>query len=185
VATKIDMISNALILLGDLPLNDLDEERDAAVYSRNLYDGIAKAELSKHYWGFARRKQVLSELVDAPADKEYQRIYQLPSDMLVLIKTYPNAYDYQVYGKQIFTNARITSVDYIANVSESQWPPYFEKLMEFALAKDLAIPVRDAATRKQEMQNEYVIQSRMARYMDSQQHPQKQPQNHPFIDVRF
>lgn len=185
MATKIGMISNALILIGDLPLNDLDEDRDAATFSRNLYDGIALAELSKHYWGFARRKQVLSEVVTTLPDKEYQRVYQLPADMLVLMKTYPNAFDYQIYGKQIYTNARITSVDYIANVPESEWPPYFEKLMEFALAKDLAIPIRDAATRKQEMQNEYVIQSRMARYMDSQQHPQKQPQNHPFVDVRF
>lgn len=185
MATKIDMISNALILIGDQPLNDLHEDRDAATFSRNLYDGIALAELSKHYWGFARRKQVLSEVVTTLPDKEYQRVYQLPADLLVLMKTYPNAFDYQIYGKQIYTNARITSVDYIANVPESEWPPYFEKMMEYALAVDLSIPVRDSATRREEMIRSYLNQSRMARYSDSQQYPQKQPQHHPFVDVRF
>ena len=185
MATKLDMISNALILIGDKPLNDLDETRYAATVASNLYPGIALAELSKHYWGFARRKQQLAQLVEVMPDNEYQRSYQLPADMLVLLKTYPNAYDYKIYGKKIYTNAQIKSVDYIANVAESFWPPYFEKLMEFALAKDFAIPIRDASTRKQEMQNEYVIQSRMARYMDSQQHPQNEPQNSPFIEVRF
>jgi hypothetical protein len=58
-------------------------------------------------------------------------------------------------------------------------------MIEYALAKDFAIPIRDSSSSKQEMANEYVIQSRMARYADAQQHPITPIADRPFIDVRF
>ncbi len=84
--TKIDLISNALILIGDNPINSVIGDSRAQTVAANLYDNIVQNELTKHRWGFARRKAQLSLLVDEPIDDDWRSIYQLPSELLVLIK---------------------------------------------------------------------------------------------------
>lgn len=186
MATKIDLISNALLLIGDLPLNSLTEDSYRAQVAVNLYDHIKLAELGKHRWGFARRKAVISQVLAALPDDEYRFVYQLPTDLVTLIKIYPNQYDYKVYGRQLYTNINnLESVDYIANVGESEFPPHFSKLMEYALARDYVIPIRDNASGKEAMLFEYNEQARSARYLDSQQHPQTSLRSQPFITARF
>ncbi len=185
IASKIDLVSNALILIGDNPINSLTGNAKAQVVASNLYDNIVKNELSKHRWGFARRKEQLSLTTDTVVDNEWRSIYQLPTDMLVLIKINPNV-PYQILGDKLYCNlSQALYCDYIADVTESEWPIYFSKMIEYALAKDFATAIRDSSASRVEMTNEYIIASRMARFTDSQQHPQTPIQNRPFIDVRF
>jgi len=185
MASKIDLISNALILIGDSPINSLTGNGPAQQVGNNLYDNIVQNELTKHRWGFARRKAQLSLLVDEPLDNDWQSIYQLPSDLLVLIKLNPNV-GYQVYGDKVYTNLSQTlHCDYIRNVSESEWPVYFSKMIEYALAKDFASSIRDNPASADRMAAEYVNAYNMARYTDSTQHPQTPILNAPFIEVRF
>ena len=40
MATKIELISNALILIGDLPITSLDGNTRAQTVANNLYDNI-------------------------------------------------------------------------------------------------------------------------------------------------
>jgi hypothetical protein len=179
------LISNALILIGDLPINTLVGNSRAQVVSAALYDNIVKNELSKHRWGFARRKAQLSLTTDTPIDNDYNYIYQLPPDMLALTKITPS-FDYQIYGDKLYCNhSGALYCDYILDVAENLWPVYFSKMVEYALAKDFATSIRDSSAARQEMSNEYVIASRMARYTDSQQHPQTPIVSRPFIDIRY
>lgn len=185
MASKIDLISNALILIGDTPINSITGNDRRQQVASNLYDNIVKAELSKFRWGFARRKAQLSLTTDAVVDSEYRSIYQLPTDMLFLIKIKPSV-DYQIYGDKLYCNlSQALYCDYIADVAESEWPIYFSKLIEYALASDFATSIRDSSTIVAEMNAKYVNQSRMARSIDSQQHPQTPIVSSPFTDVRF
>ena len=185
MASKIDLISNALILIGDTPINSLTGGTRAQQVASNLYDNIVQNELTKHRWGFARKKAQLSLTADVPTDDEWSNIYQLPTDLLVLIKVYPNT-RYQVYGDKVYTNrGGALYCDYVYNVPESEWPVYFSKMIEYALARDFASSIRDSDSARQTMSAEYVNQSRMARYTDSQQHPQERIHSNPFTDVRF
>lgn len=185
MASKIDLISNALILIGDNPLNTLVGNSRAQTVAVNLYDNIVQNELSKHRWGFARRKAQLSLTTEVPLDNDFKSIYQLPTDLLTLIKLNPNT-SYQVYGSKVYSNlTQALYCDYVANVSEANWPIYFSKMIEYALAKDFATSIRDSSSSRAEMSNEYVIASRMARFTDSQQHPQTAIVDRPFINVRF
>jgi len=184
MASKIDLISNALILIGDVSINDLIGNERRKNVARNLYDNIVQNELTKHRWGFARRKGSLSLITALPLDKEWARSYELPADLLTLIKLYPNI-NYQVYGSQVYCNYnQALTCDYIYNCPENEWPVYFAKMIEYALARDFATSIRDSSSARAEMATEYQIASRMARYTDSQQHPQTPIQRHPFIDVR-
>lgn len=184
MASKIDLISSALVECGDIPINTLDGNDRRQVVANSVYDKIVENELSKHRWGFARTKAQLSLTTDTPVDDEWTSIYQLPTDLVTLIKIYPSI-NYQVYGDKIYCNySQKLTCDYIANVAESEWPGHFAQMVIYALAKSFAISIRDNAGVKQEMNLEYITASRMARYTDSQQHPQQPIVSNPFVSVR-
>ena len=69
--------------------------------------------------------------------------------------------------------------------SEADWPAYFAKMIEYALAMDFAPSIRDSASSMQTLAQQYLNASRMARYTDSQQHPKTPIQDRPFINVRY
>lgn len=184
MASKIQLISNALILIGDLPITSLSGNTRAETVANALYDNIVQNELSKFRWGFARKQAQLSLSVDAPIS-EWQSIYQLPADMLNLIKLDPSI-NYQILGDKVYCNySGALYCDYIANVSEATWPAYFAKMIEYALAMDFAPSIRDSASSMELLANQYLNASRMARFTDSQQHPQTAIQDRPFINVRY
>lgn len=185
MASKIDLISNALILIGDTPINSLTGNDRRQQVANNLYDNVVQSELSKFPWSFARRKAQLSLTTDEPIDNDWRSIYQLPTDLISLIKINPNV-RYNIYGDKLYCNlSQKVTCDYIANVSESEWPVHFSKMIEYALASDFAISIRDNTSTSDSMAAKYVNQSRMARYNDSQQHPQTPIQNQPFLGVRY
>lgn len=183
MASKIDLISNALILIGDVSINDLVGNDRRKLIARNLYDNIVQNELTKHRWGFCRKKAQLSLLTAAPIE-EWAKSYELPADLLTLIKISPSI-NYQVYGSQIYCNySQALYCDYIYAAPENDWPVYFAKMVEYALARDFATSLRDSTASRVEMAAEYENASRMARYTDSQQHPQVAIQSRPLIEVR-
>ncbi len=185
MASKIELISNALIIIGDVSINDLIGDDRRKNVARNLYDNIVKNELTKHRWGFARTKGQLSLLTAKPLDGEWASAYELPADLLVLIKLYPNT-SYQVYGSKVYCNhSQALYCDYIYAPRESEWPAYFSKMIEYALARDFSTSLRDSSALRGEMAAEYENASRMARFTDSQQHPQAQIQRHPLVDARY
>jgi len=185
MASKIQLISNALILIGDLPVTSLSGNTRAETVANNLYDNIVQNEISKFRWGFARRQAQLSLTTEVPIGTEWSSIYQLPTNMLNLIKLSPSI-NYQILGDKVYCNySGSLYCDYIANVSESEWPVYFSKMIEYALAMDFAPSIRDSASAMQLLANQYLNASRMARFTDSQQHPQVAIQDRPFINVRF
>jgi hypothetical protein len=186
MASKIDLISNALILIGDTPINSLTGGSRRETVANNLYDGIVENELSKYRWGFSRKLIQLSKLSDPPVDtNQWASMYQLPTDLIFLITVSPDNH-YKVYGDKLYSNSSgALYADYTHKAPEDEWPPYFAKMIEYALAMDFAASIRDSSTARQEMAGAYVNASRMARYTDSQQHPQQPIKSNPFANVRY
>jgi hypothetical protein len=201
MATKLGLINSALILIGDVPLTSLTSGTRAQVVATTLYDNIVQSELSKFRWGFARRQE---QLIRAGAPGvgilkplfDWSAVYRLPANMVSLIRLSPNI-PYQVYSEEISSPEPAGNqavyvnyegdlfADYIYNASEVDWPSYFSKMIEYALAMDFAPAIRDSAASMELLANQYLNASRMARYTDSQQHPQTAIQDRPFINVRY
>lgn len=205
MATKLGLIQNALILIGDLPIDSLTGTTRAHTVANSLYDSTVQNELTKHRWGFARKKQGIKvdstgNNQDAVTGTEWSAKYTLPVDLLTLIKINPSV-PYQIIEGKIYSNMDQTYIsgtnsiptnwspnvfiDYIYNVPESAFPAYFAKMLEYRLAMDFAPAIRDSAASMQMMAQQYENASRMARYADSQQHPITPIQDRPFLDVRF
>lgn len=185
MASKIDLISAALTLIGDVSINTLIGDSRSQKVASALYDTIVQNELTRSRWGFARTKAQLSLTTDAPLDNDFKSIYQLPSDMLILIKINPLV-NYKIYGDKLYCNlTQELHCDYIYNAPESEWPVYFSKMVQYALAKDFATSIRDSASARNEMSNEYLNASADAMSRDAQQYPQEQIRSNPFTAVRF
>ena len=115
----------------------------------------------------------------------WKSIYQLPTDLLCLITVTPDS-SFQRFGDKVYSNSsQAQYADYIANVTEDEWPVYFSKMIEYALAMDFAASIRDSSSARGEMAAAYVNASRMARFTDSQQHPTQPIRSNPFTTVRF
>jgi hypothetical protein len=180
--SKVQLSSNALIQLGADPIASFDEDSTEAAVASNLYDTSYLAMLSSHRWNFATKKAQLARLAATPTN-EYSYQFQLPTDMVMLITTYP-ASTYRILGDKLYSNFDTASIDYIFKVTEDNFPAYFVKAFEFYLAMQFAIPITEDLNKRSEMEKTYEKESRKARYADSQSAPATPIIDDPYIRVR-
>jgi len=180
--SKVQLSSNALILLGDQPIASFTEEGAGSQTAANLYETSYLSMLSSHRWNFATKKSTLAKLAASPTN-EYKYQYQMPTDIVMLITTYPVS-TYRILGDKLYSDAETVAIDYIWKISEDQFPAYFVKAFEFYLASQFAIPITEDLNKADVMQRFYEQESRRARYADSQSQPAVPIQDDPYIRVR-
>lgn len=180
--SKEQIASNALVLLGDEPISSFTQSGAGAQTAAALYESSYLSMLSSHRWNFATKKAVLARLSEAPTN-EYAFKYQLPTDIVMLITTMPSS-DYRVLGDKLYSNFPTAQIDYIWKVTEDQFPAYFVASFEFYLAAKFAIPVTEDINKAEVMKRFYEIESRRARYADSQSAPIVPILDDPYIRVR-
>lgn len=182
--TKIKLISDALVLLGEKPTSSLSDPRYGVTVGANLFEGIYENELTGNpSWRFAQTKAQLSQLVAAPLN-EWKYAYQLPADMLLPRGIYPSG-PYEIYAKHLYTNRSEIEMDYMFKPELSEIPSYFAMLMRYALAKDMIKPITESDQGVQVMTAKYNIQRDKAMFADAQGRPNKPITHNPFTGNRF
>lgn len=180
--SKIQLASNALILLGDAPISSFNDPGAGAKAISNLYESAYLSILSSHRWNFATKKLQLARLSENPLN-EYSYQFQLPTDMVMLITTTPSS-TYKILGNKLYSDSTSIEIDYVFRITEDKFPPYFTKAFEFYLATQLAIPVTEDINKMDMMQRMFERESRNARYADSQSAPATPIVDDPYIRVR-
>jgi hypothetical protein len=181
--TKIRLISDAAVLLGEEPISDLEnDDRNSVVIGSNLFDRIYDDELQSNRWRFAVTKKTLSKLAAEPLN-EWQAAFLLPSDLLLLIRVYPD-HRYEVYGDRIYSNANRLDADYVFRPEVTAVPAYFARMVTYAVARDMARALTESDTTVQDMQDRYLTQRNRALYADAQGRPNIAFSDSPFTDVR-
>ena len=66
MSSKIDIISQALLLLGHDTINSLSDPGRVVRVAVSLYDDVKQDELTSSNWSFARFKVQLAQLTTAP-----------------------------------------------------------------------------------------------------------------------
>ena len=182
MATDVSMSSNALLRIGHTEINSFTDTGAGAKIAANIYQTIYENELTSHPWRFCVGKKALSQLVATPLN-EWTYAYQLPTDLLTVIRTYPNS-DYELYEDKLYSNLTEIEIDYLFEPEEPNLPPYFVKLMEFRLASEFAISVshnRALAETYKIMGDEQFL---LATHIDSRQRPNEAIAHSPFTEVR-
>lgn len=196
--TKLSMLSAALVLTGEKPMNSLTDPRYGAAVGAALFDMVYENELqSNTRWRFACKKVQLAQVNTVPPN-EWQYCFQLPTDMLLPIGFWGTNPDrsYEIYSNVIYTNIKsnpgpvnnnttpVLTFDYMFKPDPATVPSYFSLLVVYALARDMISPITENDTKATAMGVKYERQRNRAMYADAQGRPNRPLQNNPFVQVR-
>lgn len=181
-ATKIQMISDGLILCGEKPLSSLSDNRYGATVGVNLFELLYENEIQSNRWRFACNKKQLGQLTQSPLN-EWQFAYQLPSDMLLPLGAFPRC-EYEIYADRVYTNNSTFALEYMFKPDVSKVPAYFNLLMVYQLAQNMIKPITESDNAVQLMMKAYARQRGSAMFADAQGRPNKSISDSPFTQVR-
>lgn len=185
MASNIDISSNALVLIGDEPINSFSDAGAGAQVAANLYPDTKKRMLSEHPWSFALKQQKLNRLSQRPDILTgYSYAYQIPPDLIRLwnVQTWS---DYIIIGELIYSNQTELLATYVYDVEEVLMPPHFVKALEYSLASDFAIAITEDNNLATLMETKAINAKNQAMGIDSQNRPQQAIQDSPLIGVRY
>jgi len=184
MASKIDICSNALKLIGDEPINSFDEPGAGAKVSNALYQTTKETLLSSHPWSFALKQQRLNRLSQAPDKKTgFSYAFQLPTD-LIRIWSIQDYSDYILINGFLYSNSKQLLCTYIYDTEETALPPQFVKALEYALASDFAIAITENQSMAGLYEQKAMMKISQAKTIDSQGRPQQAFIDSPLINAR-
>jgi len=182
MSTKIELVSNALVRLGESPISSLSEGGASGIVGNSLYEPTLLAMLSANRWRFASKKRQLARL-STPPQNEYRYAFQLPADMLLLYRVIPRI-NYERYEDTLLTDVLELSVDYAFRPDESRFPAYFNLALEYALAAEFALSVTSNKGLHELFALRAQKQMATAMYADAQERPATAVQSFDYIDIR-
>ena len=178
MATAVSICSNALLMLGDNPINSFDESAtpgglDRARIAENLWPSTRDAVLRSHPWNCAVKRVTLSPEATAPAfTHDFDKRFILPSDWLRNVEINgqrADHVDYRIEGKRLLMNGSTCYLRYIyKNTDIGSWDPMLVECAEFAMAAKMAYPITKSTAVRKEMQDTLLFYLKRARAVDGQ-----------------
>ena len=185
--SAIDICSRALILVGAEPITSFDDDTTEALIAGNMYEDIARTNLTSTRWRFSTNQAVLNRLSDAPTGR-FDAAYQLPDYLFVHAVTVRDLQiEYNIYGSKIFCDAAVSDeliLDYTYRADEVDWPSYFCVCVEYAMAVVFATALARDSSLASLMDNQYTRLLAKARSTDSQQQTTRKVTTSRFITNR-
>lgn len=182
MATDISMSSNALLLIGHSTINSFSDAGAGARAASNLYTTVYEDAITSYPWRFSMGKVSLSRLVDTPLN-EWTYAFQLPGDLLLTYRTYPNSV-FEIYEDKLYSNQETIEIDYWFKPSETSLPPYFVKYMQYLLAAEFSISVTDNRSLAEAFTTKAGSQMLVAQNRDAQGRTNNAIESAPFLEVR-
>ena len=149
--SKIDIINNGLIKIGDYIITDVDDGTKQATYASKCWNMIRDTLLREYNWNFATRRVELSLAAGVSPVWNYDNYYGLPTDYLkdhcIAAGTsatfdWSDTYEYKIETYSGATVYLTTNEDppmylkYTAQITgTSTWTPSFCEIMSCRVAK--------------------------------------------------
>ena len=184
--SKVNICSNALLLLGDSPISSFNGDSNRALLSSNLWDNARQAVLRAHPWNCAKEMVALAPETGAPAfDWDYK--FLLPGECLrvLFVGQEGDPDDYLVNGRRILANVNPLYLTYIYdNTDIASWDASLVQAMEVYMAARMAYPITKSTTLRDSMYAEYANLLKTAKSIDGQEEPPQTVGDSPFITAR-
>jgi hypothetical protein len=165
MTNRIDMINQALIAIGAVPLQSEtapNGPRYVAIY--NLTIGNL---CSEYPWTFQTGFEQLAQLTVKPVRNKWLYAYALPSGMTgepqaaydrIDIGTWQPigepVKEFEIYGGVLYANYTQIYLRFTRDPAEAIWPAYFQNLAVKLLMAELAVPAREDAPLRQALMQE-------------------------------
>ena len=112
-STQVQIISNALSIMGKKPIIDLTNQDDITTAAVQAFNLLLPSIISKYFWRFATTIAQLVQLNIVPVGGYWQYAYALPDNYLKLIHLWPPNWDFEIYNnQQLYSNFNST-IQYI------------------------------------------------------------------------
>ncbi|MBU0537472.1 MAG: hypothetical protein KKF24_01200 [Gammaproteobacteria bacterium] len=192
MATAVSICSNALVMLGDKPINDFSESQgagglDRARIASNLWPTVRDSVLRSHPWNCAMKRTILSPLVDAPAF-EWSHQFLLPSDWLrnhQINGLHVDEVDYVTEGGRLLMNQSSCYLRYVfRNTNIETWDPILVDACELYMAARMAKPVTGSDTDGERLMRLFENKVRLARTVDGQDDSPQQLGSFEILNAR-
>ncbi len=143
--TRTEIISEALVRLGEAPISSESDRRASILGVSALYDRAKESLLAEHPWYFALQTADLDQYVlqqgEPDFSDEFQYVYKLPEDCIQVLYLQGGATFLLSASRLLWTDDNSPRVVYIRNANESEFPVWFAEALVSRLTTLLCLPV--------------------------------------------
>jgi hypothetical protein len=158
MATSETEICNiALGHLGEAPITSLDEDSKAGRACKLHYELTRDEVLRSHRWNFAKDRETLSEIAEAPAFR-WGHQFQLPADCLRVLEFNDSEIgdwisdQYEIEGRALLTDSDEARIVYIKReIDVSLYDSLFVQALALKLAIILSEQIRGTTSKTAEL----------------------------------
>jgi len=147
-ATDVGICSNASLLLGGQPINDLAESTDRALLAANLFEQVRDSVQRSHPWNCCIKRVLLApDETRTPFDWPYQ--FTLPSDYLKALSVGEAGGEaaFRIEGCRLLCHDNPARLRYIArNTNPATWDTMLVRAMTLAMAAEMAYAITQSAS---------------------------------------
>ncbi len=188
--TRVQIISQALTVMGKKPIMNLINQSDIANAADASFDYLLQSVISKYFWRFATLIVVLSQNVVAPIGGYWRYSYQLPADYLKLVHLWPQQWDFEIYqNSHLYANfnnqGQPLYLEYQNTPLVENFPPYFQEYFIYEISAYLALSNAQMADYYEALKKDRDFLLAVAQCADAQNRPQTPLQSQPMLSRRF
>jgi hypothetical protein len=188
--TKVQIISNALTLMGKKPIQNLINQNDIVTAADQAFDMLLPSVLSTGFWRFATTIVALNQVVPVPVGGYWNYAYQLPANYLKLVHLWPHNYDYEMYeNSKMYSNFNNATtplyLEYMFQPPVVNLPSYFTLYFIYELACYLSLSNAQLVGYYQVLEPKRMGQLGIALAADAQNRPQTPLQSQPILSRRY
>lgn len=156
MTSKTNICNQALLLLGEDLITDIDEGTTAANICKTFYDTSKLAVLEEHEWNFATARATFTLDAATPVyEWDYQHVLETDCARVLEIDTLKDD-QWQVEGRRLLSNLSVIKARYIRNdVGEGEFTAMFVKALAAYLAAEMAYPICESNSKSDQMLGRY------------------------------
>ena len=183
----VTICSNALLMLGAQPINDLTENTDRARLAANLFEPVRNYVLRRHPWNCATKRVALAPDVATPAfDWSFQ--FTLPNDYMRALSVGEEGCeaDYKIESGKLLCDDNPALLRYIwRNENPATWDDMLVWGLTMSMKAVFAYPITQSTSMEQLVEGALVDVLRQARAVDGQDGTPDQLGDSPLLQARM
>ena len=177
MASVVGICNGALNQLGATTILSLTEDSKNARLCNARFSEVRDAVFRSHPWNCLQKRVEVSSSTTTPA-WGFKFQYDLPGDCLRLLRILEYDSNHKVEGRNILSNSETMKILYISRVTDpSQYDELLRETLSSALGADIAYAITSNNTTSQNMIASYQEKLRDARFVDSTEGYNVNPDN--------
>jgi len=191
--SAVTICSNALLLLGDNPISDFNENSDRARLAANLWEPVRNFVLRSHPWKCATKRVALAPDADGSGNlivpaMDYAMQFTLPNDFMKILQVgeYGAEVDYREESGKLLADDNPLLLKYIWRNDN---PATYDDMLVWGLTNAMkavfAYPITQSTSLEQLVEDAIKDLLRQARAVDGQDNPAETMGDTPLLNSRF